>query len=445
MGPHVVVDPEVVASYTTDWTGRFVGHSPAVVRPGSTEEVAGVIAVCRELGLAVVPQGGNTGLVGGGVPLRGEVVLSLGRLGDAGAGRRRGRPDHRRRRGDPGRPAAGRRRGRLVLRRGHRQPRLGHGGGHGRHQRRRPARHPLRGHPGPVGGARGGARDRRGDVPPRGAGEGQHRVRLARAGVRERGDPGRGDPGPAAAGTAPAPPDGGPAGLPHRPRRPARRPGCSAARSPPSRRASWCWRRGWTWSARSPGRDCPSPTAIPPTCWSRRPTGPTPPRPWPRPPRPPATCRPWPWPPNRDGGPSCGSYRESHTIGHQHPGVPAQAGRDPPPGLAGRVRRPGARGGGRGRGRGPHLAVRPRRGRQHPRQRDRPRARTTIGSTTRCSGWWPSSAGASAPSTASARPRSGGSTCRGPRPSRRRSGPIKAALDPDGVLNPNVLLSTGGH
>jgi FAD/FMN-containing dehydrogenase len=80
VGPQVVVDPEVVASYTTDWTGRFVGHSPLVVRPGSTEQVAGVVSVCRELGLALAPQGGNTGLVGGGVPLEGEVVLSLRRL-----------------------------------------------------------------------------------------------------------------------------------------------------------------------------------------------------------------------------------------------------------------------------------------------------------------------------------------------------------------------------
>jgi FAD/FMN-containing dehydrogenase len=83
VGPEVVVDPELVASYTTDWTGRFVGHSPAVVRPGSTEEVAAVVSVCRELDLALVPQGGNTGLVGGGVPLRGEVVLSLSRLASA--------------------------------------------------------------------------------------------------------------------------------------------------------------------------------------------------------------------------------------------------------------------------------------------------------------------------------------------------------------------------
>lgn len=82
VGPHVLVDPDVVASYTTDWTGRFVGHAPAVVRPGSTEEVAGVVRVCREASVALVPQGGNTGLVGGSVPLEGEVVLALTRLGE---------------------------------------------------------------------------------------------------------------------------------------------------------------------------------------------------------------------------------------------------------------------------------------------------------------------------------------------------------------------------
>jgi FAD/FMN-containing dehydrogenase len=85
VGAEVVVDPDMVASYVTDWTGRFVGHAPLVVRPGSTAEVAGVVSVCRELGVALVPQGGNTGLVGGGVPLDGEVVLSLGRLRQVGA------------------------------------------------------------------------------------------------------------------------------------------------------------------------------------------------------------------------------------------------------------------------------------------------------------------------------------------------------------------------
>src|ERR1700733_14010282 len=80
-GPaHVVVDPEVMASYGIDWTGRFRGHPRAVVRPADTSEVAAVVAVCKEAGAALVPQGGNTGLVGGGVPLAGEVVLSLRRL-----------------------------------------------------------------------------------------------------------------------------------------------------------------------------------------------------------------------------------------------------------------------------------------------------------------------------------------------------------------------------
>jgi FAD/FMN-containing dehydrogenase len=84
VGPHVIVDPDRIASYTTDWTGRFVGSTGVVVRPASTAEVAGVIAVCRRLGVALVPQGGNTGLVGGGVPLHGEVVVSLGRLNRLG-------------------------------------------------------------------------------------------------------------------------------------------------------------------------------------------------------------------------------------------------------------------------------------------------------------------------------------------------------------------------
>ncbi len=77
---HVVVDPELMASYGIDWTGRFRGHPSAVIRPRDSSEVAGVVALCKEAGVALVPQGGNTGLVGGGVPLAGEVVLSLRRL-----------------------------------------------------------------------------------------------------------------------------------------------------------------------------------------------------------------------------------------------------------------------------------------------------------------------------------------------------------------------------
>ncbi len=77
---HVVTDPEITAGWSVDWTGRFRGDTPAVVRPGSTAEVAGVIDACRRAGIALVPQGGNTGLVGGSVPLADEVVLSLRRL-----------------------------------------------------------------------------------------------------------------------------------------------------------------------------------------------------------------------------------------------------------------------------------------------------------------------------------------------------------------------------
>jgi FAD/FMN-containing dehydrogenase len=77
---HVVTDPDVMAGAVTDWTGRFRGSSPALVRPGSVEEVAAVVAHCRNAGIALVPQGGNTGLVGGSVPLHGEMVLSLARL-----------------------------------------------------------------------------------------------------------------------------------------------------------------------------------------------------------------------------------------------------------------------------------------------------------------------------------------------------------------------------
>jgi len=77
---HLLTEPDLVAFYAGDWTGRFRGHSPAVVRPGSATEIADVVNLCRRYGVALVPQGGNTGLVGGSVPLHGEVVVSLRRL-----------------------------------------------------------------------------------------------------------------------------------------------------------------------------------------------------------------------------------------------------------------------------------------------------------------------------------------------------------------------------
>jgi FAD/FMN-containing dehydrogenase len=79
---HVLVDPDLRAGYEVDWTRRYRGDARAVVRPGSTGEVARVVERCGEAGVAVVPQGGNTGLVGGGVPRPGSaaVVLSTRRL-----------------------------------------------------------------------------------------------------------------------------------------------------------------------------------------------------------------------------------------------------------------------------------------------------------------------------------------------------------------------------
>jgi FAD/FMN-containing dehydrogenase len=79
--PTVFLDaPEELSRYGRDWTGKFQGETPLVLRPNSTEQVQALLAVCHRKGIAVVPQGGNTGLVGGSVPRNGEVVLSLSRL-----------------------------------------------------------------------------------------------------------------------------------------------------------------------------------------------------------------------------------------------------------------------------------------------------------------------------------------------------------------------------
>ncbi len=81
---HCLTDAALRASYETDWTRRFHGSALAVLRPGSADEVAAVLRACSAAGVGIVPQGGNTGLVGGSVPRGGEVVLSLLRLSDVG-------------------------------------------------------------------------------------------------------------------------------------------------------------------------------------------------------------------------------------------------------------------------------------------------------------------------------------------------------------------------
>ncbi len=71
-----------LAAYESDWRKRYVGKALAVARPASTEQVAAVMRLCHEHRVAVVPQGGNTGLVGGSTPDDSgrELVLSLSRM-----------------------------------------------------------------------------------------------------------------------------------------------------------------------------------------------------------------------------------------------------------------------------------------------------------------------------------------------------------------------------
>ncbi|MDQ0356976.1 D-lactate dehydrogenase (cytochrome) [Rhodoplanes tepidamans] len=77
---HAVVDPAGQAAYLEEPRGLYHGRTPAVLRPGSVDEVAAILRLASELGVPVVPQGGNTGLVGGQIPHSGEILLSLKRL-----------------------------------------------------------------------------------------------------------------------------------------------------------------------------------------------------------------------------------------------------------------------------------------------------------------------------------------------------------------------------
>ena len=76
------VAPEAQDRYVTDWSRDLTGRARVVVRPRSTDEVAAIVRHCSQHGLAVVPQGGHTGLVGGATPSAEgqEVVISLERL-----------------------------------------------------------------------------------------------------------------------------------------------------------------------------------------------------------------------------------------------------------------------------------------------------------------------------------------------------------------------------
>ncbi len=74
--------PDTQARHLVDWRGRYRGQARAIVRPASADQVATAVRLCSAHGVSIVPQGGNTGLVGGGVPdaTGTQVVLHLGRL-----------------------------------------------------------------------------------------------------------------------------------------------------------------------------------------------------------------------------------------------------------------------------------------------------------------------------------------------------------------------------
>ncbi len=78
----VITDPDDIAPWTTDWRGRFHGAAKAIVAPATTAQVAAVVALARQLSVPLVPQGGNTSMVGGATPPAdgSALILSLRRL-----------------------------------------------------------------------------------------------------------------------------------------------------------------------------------------------------------------------------------------------------------------------------------------------------------------------------------------------------------------------------
>ena len=77
---NAITDKDKQAPFLVEFRALWTGHSPVILRPGSTAEVSEILKIAHETATAIVPQGGNTGLVGGQIPHNGEVVLSLQRL-----------------------------------------------------------------------------------------------------------------------------------------------------------------------------------------------------------------------------------------------------------------------------------------------------------------------------------------------------------------------------
>src|SRR5947209_18782415 len=77
---YAITDPAMQEPYLREMRDLYHGRSPMVLRPGSVAEVAAILKLANETKTAIVPQGGNTGLVGGQIPHHGEIVLSLNRM-----------------------------------------------------------------------------------------------------------------------------------------------------------------------------------------------------------------------------------------------------------------------------------------------------------------------------------------------------------------------------
>jgi FAD/FMN-containing dehydrogenase len=77
---YAITDPQAQLPYLTEMRDLYRGRTPMVLRPGSVAEVSRILALANETRTPIVPQGGNTGLVGGQLPFHGEILLSLNRL-----------------------------------------------------------------------------------------------------------------------------------------------------------------------------------------------------------------------------------------------------------------------------------------------------------------------------------------------------------------------------
>lgn len=77
---NVIADADEIEPFVRDFTKKYKGIGSIVITPTSTEQISECLKYCNQRMIAVVPQGGNTGLVGGSVPLHDEVVISTKKM-----------------------------------------------------------------------------------------------------------------------------------------------------------------------------------------------------------------------------------------------------------------------------------------------------------------------------------------------------------------------------